>query len=108
MKKLLTAVLLGLGLTTTVFAADAHSGHDMSAMSMQGAMGVGVIKAIDAKAGSITLAHEPIPALKWPAMVMPFKLAKPELVKGLKAGQSVSFEVQAEGMSGVITAIKPR
>ena len=66
----------------------------------------GVIKAIDAKAGTVTLAHGPVQELKWPPMTMAFKLAKPELAKGLSVGNKVRFEFQAQGMSAVVTAIK--
>lgn len=66
----------------------------------------GVIKALDAKAGTVTLAHGPVQELKWPAMTMAFRLAKPELAKGLVVGKKVQFEFQAHGMAAVITAIK--
>ncbi len=45
----------------------------------------------EVEAGSITLDHTPVPALKWPAMTMPFQLAKPDLARGLKAGDRVRF-----------------
>lgn len=41
--------------------------------------------------GEITLWHEPIPALRWPAMTMPFKLKSPQQAQGLKSGDSVRF-----------------
>ena len=44
----------------------------------------GVITQIEAD--SITLDHAPVPALKWPAMTMAFKLADPALARGLKNG----------------------
>ena len=75
------------------------------AAQVQKAQGVGVVKAVDAK--SVTLAHEAIPALKWSAMTMPFTLAKPELAKGLAAGQKVNFELEVEGSNYRITAITP-
>lgn len=76
------------------------------AAPMQTAQGTGVIKAIDAKAASITLAHDPIVALKWSAMTMSFKLAKPELAKGLKIGQKVDFSLEmAADHQIAITAI---
>jgi Cu(I)/Ag(I) efflux system membrane fusion protein len=40
---------------------------------------------------SVTLSHQPIPALQWPAMTMQFRLADPALAKGLKAGDQVRF-----------------
>lgn len=42
-------------------------------------------------ATSITLDHEPVPALEWPSMVMPFALARPSLTQGLQPGDRVEF-----------------
>ncbi len=77
------------------------------AAPVQTAQGVGVIKAIDAKSQSVTLAHDAIPALKWAGMTMPFKLAKPDLAKGLTVGQKVAFALEVEGGNYRITAIRP-
>jgi Cu(I)/Ag(I) efflux system membrane fusion protein len=41
--------------------------------------------------GSVTLSHQPVPALGWPAMTMRFALPDPALAKGLKAGDQVRF-----------------
>lgn len=51
----------------------------------------GVLKRIDATRGVLTIAHEPIPALKWPAMTMDFKLRDAKLAASLKAEQKVEF-----------------
>ncbi|MDB5417501.1 MAG: efflux transporter periplasmic adaptor subunit [Phenylobacterium sp.] len=40
---------------------------------------------------SVTLSHEPVPAIGWPAMTMTFRLADPALAKGIKAGDRVAF-----------------
>ncbi|RAK60209.1 efflux RND transporter periplasmic adaptor subunit [Phenylobacterium hankyongense] len=40
---------------------------------------------------SVTLSHEPVPAIGWPAMTMQFHLADPALARGLKAGDQVAF-----------------
>ncbi|MDB5462351.1 MAG: efflux transporter periplasmic adaptor subunit [Phenylobacterium sp.] len=40
---------------------------------------------------SVTLSHEPVPAIGWPAMTMTFRLADPSLAKGVKAGDRVAF-----------------
>lgn len=47
----------------------------------------------------ITLSHEPVPALKWPAMTMTFRLGEPALARGFKKGDRVvfSFDQAAEG-----------
>jgi len=49
----------------------------------------------------ITLQHEPVPALKWPAMSMPFALKSPQQAAGLKAGDRVRIAF-AEGGSGPV------
>jgi membrane fusion protein, copper/silver efflux system len=62
---------------------------------------------VDVEPGSLTLEHGPVPALKWPAMTMPFKLASPALAKGLRKGQSVSFGFDKQGDDYRITDIAP-
>ena len=62
---------------------------------------------VDVEPGSLTLEHAPVPALKWPAMTMPFKLADPALAQGLRKGQSVSFGFDKQGDDYRITDIAP-
>ena len=59
----------------------------------------GVVEAIEP--GEVTLRHDPVPALKWPAMSMPFALKSPQQTAGLKAGDRVRFSF-SEGASGVV------
>ncbi|MEX8518467.1 MAG: efflux RND transporter periplasmic adaptor subunit [Leptothrix sp. (in: b-proteobacteria)] len=54
---------------------------------------------------SVTLKHEAVPELKWPPMTMPFLLAKPTLLSGLKAGQTVQFRFTKQDTDFVVTAI---
>ncbi|MBI5717419.1 MAG: efflux RND transporter periplasmic adaptor subunit [Burkholderiales bacterium] len=56
---------------------------------------------------AITLDHEAVPAIKWPRMTMPFQLARPDLAKGLKAGDKVIFRFRQQGDEAVVTAINP-
>jgi Cu(I)/Ag(I) efflux system protein CusF len=69
------------------------------------ARGTGVVKGMDAPSGRIILAHDAIPAVKWPAMIMSFKISA-ELAKGLKVGQKVEFDFKPEDMDGTITRVK--
>ena len=47
---------------------------------------------------SVTISHQPVPAIGWPAMTMTFKLAAPALARDLKAGDQVAFSFdQASG-----------
>jgi Cu(I)/Ag(I) efflux system protein CusF len=68
---------------------------------------VGVITALDRKAGKVTIKHGPIPAVGWPAMTMTFRAA-PTLLGTVKAGQTVAFTVRTRGIDAEVTAMKPR
>jgi len=66
----------------------------------------GIVKSVDAKNSTVTLAHEPVASMKWPAMTMAFKADDPKLVQGLARGQKVNFEFTQRGKDYVLTAIK--
>lgn len=59
--------------------------------------GVGKLDAIDAKAGTVTITHEPIADLKWPGMTMDFALANAALVGKLKPGDAIAFSFVERG-----------
>jgi Cu(I)/Ag(I) efflux system membrane fusion protein len=69
--------------------------------------GTGRIVAADAKTGVLTMEHDPIPALKWPAMTMDFTVKDPAILQGLKKGQAVKFDMVKEGGKFPVTAISP-
>ena len=69
------------------------------------AVGSGEVKAVDAKAGALTIHHSPIPALGWPAMTMTFKAA-PEALSAAKVGQAVKFTLRTS--DNVILALQPQ
>ena len=64
--------------------------------------GRGVIKSVDADNLRLTLSHEPLPALNWPAMTMAFPVSE-------RAGERVSFSFQRPeaGETPVIARIVP-
>lgn len=62
-------------------------------------------RVVELDAAAITLEHEAVPALKWPAMTMPFQLARPDLARGLKAGDAVRFRFRQKGDEHMVTAI---
>lgn len=70
----------------------------------QTARAVGVVKGLDAAKGTITLSHEPIPAIKWPAMTMGFKATGAQ-ISSVKVGDKVTFEFVAKGMDATIVSI---
>jgi Cu(I)/Ag(I) efflux system protein CusF len=96
----------------TLTTAGAALADNMKGMAMSGApakhgQGKGVIKAIDIKAGTLTIQHGSIPAVSWPAMTMTFKATPASLLKGLKVGQSIGFDATVRGMSAEVTAVRP-
>lgn len=58
----------------------------------------GVVEAI--ADGSITLSHQPVPALNWDSMTMDFVLPKP--VEGLKPGDRVMFRFRLDDTEGAV------
>jgi membrane fusion protein, copper/silver efflux system len=55
--------------------------------------------------GAVTLSHQPVPALGWPAMTMSFKLASPAIVRGYKKGDRVSFRFEQRQGGATLTSI---
>jgi Cu(I)/Ag(I) efflux system protein CusF len=84
------------------------SGMDMKAPAAKTGKGIGVITAIDPKTARITIKHGAIPAVGWPAMTMAFKANPPALLKGLKVGQKIGFDVKTQGMAAEVTAVRPQ
>jgi Cu(I)/Ag(I) efflux system protein CusF len=64
----------------------------------------GVVKAVDRAGKTVTIAHDPVAALQWPAMTMTFNAPDADL-SSLKQGDHVSFEFALIGMEGTITTI---
>ncbi len=70
------------------------------------ASAMGTVKSIDTASGKITIAHDPVASLKWPAMTMGFK-ATPDQLASVQAGQKVEFEFESKGMDATIRRISP-
>jgi Cu(I)/Ag(I) efflux system protein CusF len=66
----------------------------------------GVVKTVDSTAGAITIAHESIKTLGWPAMTMSFKARDPTLLSRAKPGDYVQFTVVQSGNDYVVTSIR--
>jgi Cu(I)/Ag(I) efflux system protein CusF len=54
---------------------------------------LGKIVAINAEAGAVTLEHQAIPEVKWDAMSMGFTATDPAMLKDLKVGDMVVFDL---------------
>ena len=90
-------LILALALAATTGTAVAQTTHPAT----------GVVKKVDAAKGTVTLAHDPIKSLKWPAMTMDFRVRDKASLATLKPDQKVEFELIEENKgSYVISRIK--
>jgi Cu/Ag efflux protein CusF len=66
--------------------------------------GVGAVTAITST--SVTIQHGPIDAIHWAAMKMEFTAENPAILKGVKVGDHVAFELKSVAEPQVVTAIE--
>jgi Cu/Ag efflux protein CusF len=66
----------------------------------------GTVTEVDPAAGTITINHEAIPAISWPAMTMQFTAENPAILQGVAAGDSVRFEVKSASETSVVTSVQ--
>jgi Cu(I)/Ag(I) efflux system membrane fusion protein len=67
----------------------------------------GMVVGMDGNAGTITIRHEPVPAVRWPAMTMSFRLEEPSVAEGVKQGDAVRFDFRNDGPAPTIVHIEP-
>ena len=108
------ALAVSLVLSTSTCLAQQKMG-DMKGMDMstQGPAAtsathktVAVVKTVDAKKGTVTLDHEPVPSMNWSAMTMSFKVADKQFFDKLTVGSKVEVEFKQLGKDYVITSVK--
>lgn len=106
MKSSLMIAALAAVLATASAAAPvlAHPGEDHAPVP-QTVEGDGVVKAVDARAGTVVIAHGPIAALKWPAMTMKFKVESAAVLNGVTVGKTVHFWLKNVGGKPVVSQI---
>lgn len=105
--KFISAVCLGLVVFSPIVwgmdMGESHSHPKDAIMSEQTIQASGTIKAIAENHESVRIFHNPIPALKWPAMNMPFEVIDHELIHTLSVGDRVDFEfIQKEGKNIIV------
>jgi hypothetical protein len=54
---------------------------------------VGVVKAVDAATGRITISYDTVETLNWPPGTQPFPVAKTALMNGVTVGEKVRFSL---------------
>lgn len=67
--------------------------------------GTGTVKSVDPARGTVTVDHEAVSTISWPAMTMTFKADRKKL-QALKAGEKIDFDFVQRGKDVVITKIK--
>ena len=69
-------------------------------------MAKGKVTKVDAAAGVVTLAHEPVKSLNWPSMIMGFKVKDKTMLDKLTIGKTVDFEFSQVDKGYVISNVK--
>jgi Cu(I)/Ag(I) efflux system protein CusF len=106
------AVIVSFAIGETALAQPAAKpmadmpGMSMPASATKTGKGTGVITEIDAKGGTLTIKHEAIKTLGWPAMTMSFNAVPASLLRGLKVGQEIGFDAKQGSGLPEITAIR--
>ena len=90
-------------------AALANFSEPDAAKPVKSYSATGTLDAVDAATQSVTVTHQPIAALKWPAMTMDFDLASPDVVAAVAPGTAMDFEFEERGPGEfAITRIVPK
>ncbi len=107
--------LLASGLMPVPAFADQHHMEDMGHSAQRAGdpvthQGVGKVVAVDSAALTVRLAHQAIKSLGWPGMTMDFRVASASVLRGIKAGDTVVFELGQGGEPGewLVTRITPQ
>lgn len=75
------------------FGHSSHGGKDAkTAASAATHSAEGSVVRVNDKDASVSVAHGPVPSLKWPGMEMDFKVPDPALRRELRAGARIRFE----------------
>jgi Cu(I)/Ag(I) efflux system protein CusF len=71
------------------------------------ASATGTVESVDVSAKTITIAHGPIAAVKWPAMTMTFDAPGVDLGV-IKPGDKIDFDMAINGMRGTVVKVTRR
>ncbi len=119
----LAAVLVLCVATIPLSRAQGMGGMDMKDMDMKGMemkkgdkakksaetkshKGVGVVKSVDGEKGTVSIAHQPVTSMSWPAMTMTFKAKDKAMLERIKPGAKVEFSFVQSGKDYIVTKIK--
>jgi len=106
MKTVFIAASLALSMTVLQPAIAAED-HEKEATAAATHAGRGKVISVDIQAGTVKLTHDPIKSLKWPKMTMDFKAHDPAMLKDIKPGTQVEFELMKMGGAYHIMKVSP-
>jgi len=89
---------------TGMHGMDTHKKQDSKRAPAHQASGV--VTKIDPGTDKVTIRHEPVPSLNWPAMTMAFKAGDKKMLQKLKPGAKIDFDFQQQGKDYVITNVR--
>jgi Cu/Ag efflux protein CusF len=85
---------------------DMDMGKKPAAATQAAHAATGVVKKVNPKTGAVTLAHDPVKSLNWPAMTMAFQVKDKSLLDRLAVNKKIEFEFVQQGKDYVITKVK--
>ena len=105
MKRIAVAVVC-LALTAPALAQ--MQGMDMKSEQTKSTVhrATGVVTKVDAATGRITIKHDPVKSLNWPAMAMVFKAKDKAVLDKVKKGQKIDFGFVEQGKDYVVTDVR--
>ena len=95
-------MMKGMGMGTDQLSHDSQGATKPAASHQTTA----VVKAVDPLKGMVTLAHEPVASLNWPAMTMDFTVQEKTLFDKLMVGKKVTVEFKQQGKDYVVTSVR--
>jgi Cu(I)/Ag(I) efflux system periplasmic protein CusF len=110
MKNVLGAAVLAIAaiaVPVSFAAEEEHTGHEQGMDHGPAHQLHGVVNSVNADAGRVNITHDPVESLKWPKMKMNFKVHDPALLKDVKSGMTVDFEIVKMGNEYHVTKIVP-
>ena len=66
----------------------------------------GVLKRIDERGGTVTVAHEAVQELKWPAMTMVFRVSDRAILRNLVIDRRYELTIVQDGNQYLITGLR--
>ena len=106
-REFLAAIVLAAAAPLALAGAPHDHAHMAADAATQPAVykAKGSVKSVNKSAGKVTISHDAIPDLHWPAMTMQFGVADQKLLDELAAGKKVDFRFVQRGTDYIVTAL---